>query len=82
MVIFAALVKDVRQSLHPSLYSHRGINSTVKIMKVFGFIRKHRAKAAIMVGWQIAGRVRPAPNDNRGLHLKGDGGVVLAVSPE
>ncbi len=36
----------------------------------------------MVVGWQIANKVRPAPNDNRGLLIKGDGAIVLAVSLE
>jgi len=36
----------------------------------------------MMGGWQIADKIRPAPYDNRVLHLKGDGAIVLAVSPE
>ena len=58
------------------------MNSTVIILKISGFVRKRLPKAAMLVGWQIANKARPAPNDNSGLYLKGDGAIVLAVSPE
>ena len=58
------------------------MNSTVKILKIFVFVRIDLPKAAMVIGWQIANKVGSAPNDNRGLHLKGDGAIVLAVSPE
>ena len=80
--ISAALLNHVTHPFRLLFYSHMGMNSTFKILKIFGFVRKHRPKAAMMVGWQITDNVRPAPNDNRGLHLKGNRTIVLAVSPE
>jgi hypothetical protein len=34
------------------------MNSTVKILKIFGFVRKRLPKASMVVGWQIANKVK------------------------
>jgi hypothetical protein len=40
------------------------MNSTVKILKIFGFVRIGLPKAAMVVGWRIADNLRTASTDN------------------
>jgi hypothetical protein len=34
------------------------MNSTVKMLKIFSFVRKRLPKASMVVGWQIANKVK------------------------
>jgi hypothetical protein len=53
IAIFAALEKHGNYPFHASFYFPRGLNSTVKILKILGVLRKGLPRVAADFGWRI-----------------------------
>jgi len=55
------------------------MNSTVKILKIFGFVRKRLPKASMVVGWQIANKVKKSRAQHGVIGFHKTGNEVFTV---